>query len=614
MLFVCFIDRKGKKCYNNTDMSVLKQSRTFGKEQVATRDHKRKKGKGLCRKTSREKTMNQIHQVKRFYNFREMLCDSAEKFDKKPAFRRKLADGTLEDISYSSLLERYYRLCSFMLDEGLGGKRIAVIGKNCYEWALCYLCAATVGVVVPLDKELSDEDIANFLEAADCSAICTDGKKPSVPDEKRLTWKFEDLSDLATGGRYTLGQYVGAAYPVNREAVNAIEFPRDKMQILIFTSGTTGSSKGVCLSQFNICSNVFSGNSVIKVTSADLVLSVLPLHHTYECSLDCLLTLSRGVCITYADSLGRVSANIREYSPTALVVVPELLRFVAKKIKKSVIDGCPERYKHFFEENEFADAMAKLPFVIRLAIRKKVKAALGGRLRMFLVGAAELDTSIVYDFAALGIKTLQGYGLTECSPLLACNNDFYLNAASTGLAVPGVSLKIHNPNEDGIGEILAKGDNIMLGYYNDPQATAAVFHDGWFCTGDLGKLGKDGELYITGRLKNVIVTENGKNIYPEELESRLSVYPEIAEVLVLAAKNHDRVCVKAKIYPNHEYLKETLGHAPDSQEAEAIVRGAVEDMNAQVPSYKHITVVEVLSEPLEKTTTRKIRRVGDNVK
>jgi len=257
--------------------------------------------------------------------------------------------------------------------------------------------------------------------------------------------------------------------------------------------------------------------------------------------------------------------------------------------------------------------MQKLPFFIRGIVKKKVRAKLGGNLRLFIVGAAALDPQLVYDFNALGIRTLQGYGLTECAPLLVGNCDFYLNAESTGIPIPGVDIKIDNPGEDGVGEILAKGENIMLGYFNDEEATNAVFRDGWFCTGDLGYLGKDGELYITGRCKSVIVTENGKNIYPEELETRLGDYPIVGECLVLEGKSKGKICVKAKIYPDAAALQEELGRKPTADEIASAVEKAVDEINDMLPQYKAIMITQILDEPLEKTTTAKVKRFGRNV-
>lgn len=296
------------------------------------------------------------------------------------------------------------------------------------------------------------------------------------------------------------------------------------------------------------------------------------------------------------------------------MVVPALLKMVDKKICQSVKEKCPSKYKELFERYSFAEAVGKLPFVIRKIISSKVKASLGGKTRLFIVGAADLDSAIVEDFQALGIKVLQGYGLTECSPLLAGNSDFYFNPKSTGIAIPDVQLKIDEPNEEGIGEILAKGENIMLGYFQDEEATNKAFKDGWFRTGDLGRMDCDGALYITGRSKNVIVTENGKNIYPEELEARLANFPEIEDVLVVASKERGKTEVKARIFPNIDVIKKKLGHIPSISDIKNSLGKIISDINEKMPRYKHINNYEVLDCALEKTTTRKIKRFGNNVK
>ena len=505
-------------------------------------------------------------------------------------------------MSYTELRESYYRLCLYLIGRGLEGRRIVVIGKNSYAWTLSYLAAATVGVAVPVDKELSREDIDNFVDASNAALVLADEEMALKLSESCPVIFFPELTEICADKT-----------PIDYERVDRIELSKDKMQILIFTSGTTGSSKGVCLSQYNVCSNIFQTVSIVKVKKSDRTLSLLPLHHTYECTLDCLLLLSRGCTITYAESLQKVAKNLVEYSPTVLVVVPEILKFLNRRIKAAIVKSAPKKYAAVFEEKGIAAALSEIPAPIAFLIKRKVKKSLGGKIRLFIVGAADLDTDLVDDFSALGIRTLQGYGLTECAPLLAGNSDFFFNPKSTGRAIPGVQLKIHEPNEEGIGEILAKGDNIMLGYYNDKAATEAVFLDGWFCTGDLGRMDSDGGLYITGRRKNVIVTENGKNIYPEELETRLYAFASIADVIVMAEKQDGKTQVKAKIFPNHEFLKNTLGKVPTAEEIKELIGEIVKKVNAMVPSYKHIRVYEILSEALEKTTTRKVKRFGNNL-
>lgn len=542
---------------------------------------------------------------KRFYNFREIINYSAVRYAKNTAFQVKTKTGAYKNITFAELKNLYYGLCTKFIKMGYLGKRIAVTGANSFEWALSYLCASTVGVVVPIDKELQAEDVSDFFDSAECVAVCTDNAR--IEALKGVVTR--DIDYISFDSIRSM-----ASESINTALVDDIEIGKDEMRILIFTSGTTGNSKGVCLSQNNLCANIHSTVSMVDIKESDKTLSILPLHHTYECTLDFILFLTRGAQVCYCDGLTKVQKNLNEYSPTILVVVPALLKVLNKRIKKAIAADCPKKYKEYFENESLASALSKVPFIIRKVICSKVKKSLGGKLRLFIVGAAELDTQLVEDFGALGIRTLQGYGLTECSPLLAGNNDFHLNIESTGVAIPGVELKIDNPNEEGIGEIIAKGENIMLGYFNDPEATAQVLCDGWFHTGDLGYMDENGDLFIKGRIKNVIVTENGKNIYPEELETRLSEFPEIGEVLVFGAKENGESLVKAKIFPNFDYLKEKLGRQPSKDDAEHAVNKVVKTVNKKIPNYKHIKIVETLSSALEKTTTQKIKRFGKNVK
>ena len=547
--------------------------------------------------------MKKLYSEKKFSCFRELIDTCAQKYGAKAAFKIKIAENAYEKIPFSLFKKEFYGLCGHFLALGLRGCRIAVIGKNSYEWILSYLAAATVGVAVPLDKELGAEDIENFLLAAECRLVCADAESAAKIDAAHTCLAFSDARKTAERG---------AGEESDRE-VAALCPEADAMQILIFTSGTTGRSKGVCLSQKNICSNIYSTVSMVKIRESDTVLSILPLHHTYECTLDHLTVLSKGGCVTYAESLVKIAKNIAEYSPTILVVVPELLKTLARRIKSKLAKDCPEKYRALYRDLSLSEALKKTPFIIRQIIKHKVRKTLGGKLHTFIVGAADLDTALVEDFSALGIRTLQGYGLTECSPLLAGNNDFYFNPKSTGIAIPFVELKIDEPNAEGVGEILAKGENIMLGYYRDEEATQAVFRDGWFCTGDLGRMDPDGALYITGRRKNIIVTENGKNIYPEELETRLSEFAEIGEVIVVADRTSGKTEVKAKIFPNLDFLREKFGRELSDEEKESTIKKIVDFVNSKIPSYKHIRIVEVLKVALEKTTTRKIKRFGANL-
>ena len=547
--------------------------------------------------------MQTFYVEKRFADFRELINSSAALYGGRTAFVQKSRKAGGQKLTYRELRERYYALCSRFLACGLRGKRIAILGPNSLEWVLSYLAAATVGVAVPLDKELHDADIAHFTAYAACAAICVaDDRAESLSADSMQVYRFSEVMLLT-----------GVKNASDKKAVDDIPLRKDEMQVLIFTSGTTGHAKGVCLSQFAICSDIYSTVQAVKIKPKDVTLSFLPLHHTYECTLNCLLFLSRGAKITYCDELAGLQKPMAAYRPPVLVVVPALLKLLARRIRQSIARTCPKKYRPVFESESLTAALASTPLPLRRLIGAKVRQSLGGRLRLLIVGAADLDTALIDDFAALGIRTLQGYGLTECAPLLAGNNDFYLNPKSTGVAMPGIRLKIDSPNADGVGEILAQGDNLFLGYFRDPQATADAFRDGYFRTGDLGRMDDDGALYIRGRIKNVIVAENGKNIYPEELESRLARYAEVGEALVVRADGRNGSIVKAKIFPNLEFIKGVLGRIPSKAEIEACIHSIVQTVNHQIPVYKRIALVDILDSPLEKTGSQKIKRCGPNL-
>ena len=549
-----------------------------------------------------------LYKEKRFANYREIVNYAADTYKDKAAFQiRDKAQGGYRFISYEEVRDYYYALCAAFIEKGYKGKRIAIMGKNSCEWSLCYLAASTVGCVVPIDKEVSAEDASEFMKSAECVAMISDKKLSAAVSAVGYKADYYDFS-------FVWDRVLNVS-DSRKEEIDAIELPKDKCQILIFTSGTTGNSKGVCLSQHAVCSNIYSTVQAVKITPKDRTLSLLPLHHTYECTLDFLLTFSKGCLITYCDGLTKVKKNLVEYKPTNLVVVPAVLKMLSKQIKKGVAASCPKKYTKLFEEHTLGYAMAHTMFPIRWAIKKSVREQLGGEMRLFIVGAAAVEPYLIEDFDALGIETLQGYGLTECAPLVAGNCDFYMNVNSAGKVMPGNEMKIDNPNAEGVGEILTRGDNLMLGYFNNPEATEAVFKDGWFRTGDLGYIDKDGWLYIRGRSKNVIVTPNGKNIYPEELEERLGNCPEISEVIVVAGEDKNgETSVKAKIVANLEELKAKFADLDinDPEAVKAKIKAVVDDINDKIPAYKKIRIVEVVKE-LEKTTTAKIKRYGKNV-
>lgn len=567
-----------------------------------------------------EQLKSKYHKTYEITNFKDMLYRSATLYKSRPAFKLKNENGQIYNISYEQFKKDVIYLGTTLLSKGLKNKKICIIGKNSYKWVVSYLAASIVGIVVPLDKELHNDDIINFMNISECSAILGDNKilknifeNTNLINPNILYFNFDNKKSTNNMLSYDLLKDFGKTLVEqgNVEFDN-IKVNPDEMKILLFTSGTTGNAKGVCLSQRNICSNILSIFGIVYVRKNETVLSILPLHHTYECTIGFLLLIYSGGSIAFCDGLRYITKNINEYHPSVILCVPLLLENVHKKIIKSLNNSLPEKYK-----NKDKLQINKLPFLIKSIVKSKVKKSLGGRLRMFIVGAAAANPIIVNDFDSLGLRTLQGYGLTECSPLVAGNTDFFSKDDACGLPIPNVEYKIDNPDEDGVGEIIVKGPNVMLGYYNDKEATDKVLKNGWFYTGDLGKIDENGYLYITGRCKSVIVTKNGKNIYPEEIEYYLNDNPLISESLVLGIKheNDDETYISAQIFPNIEAIKDSLnGITPSKEEVHKIISNIIKSVNSNLPNYKHIKSFNIRDEEFEKTTTQKIKRFGNNMK
>lgn len=571
-------------------------------------------------KTVYEQFLKKQYKVRTIENIRDIVLDSAKIFGRKTAFLIKTSKDSYESITYTRLKSDYLSLATAFLSMGLKDKPIAVTGVNSYEWAVTYLAACTVGTVVPIDKELSAEDMVNFINISETAAVVGDEKL--IEKIKKHGGFNENIIFVATRSEQetetvkSLIQKGEALYAQGNTEAEQLPINPDETKILIFTSGTTGNAKGVCLTHRNICSNIMSVSKMVKIHSSDRVLSILPLHHTYECTLGFLDILYNGACITYCDGLRYIYRNIGEYHPSIIVTVPLLLEKVSQKMENAVREKLPKKLKEKTKDMGFTELLENLPFYVRIVIKRKVKNSLGGRMHTFIVGAAGIDKNIIEQFGMLGVRVLQGYGLTECSPLLAGNNDFFVKSDSTGLPIHDVELKIYNPDSEGVGEIIARGPNIMKGYFKDKEATDAVIRDGWFHTGDLGYIDKNGFVYITGRCKNVIVTKNGKNIYPEEIESHLYGNKLIADAIVIGALNENEdVFVKAKILPNLEAIKETLKvSVPTKEEIHELIKTAVAEINEKLPSYKRIKGFIVRDKEFEKTTTQKIKRYGDNIR
>ncbi len=545
-------------------------------------------------------------------DLREMIDDTTRLFSTRPAFHEK-KDGVYTPIPYARLREEIDALGTLLTEEGYLGTRVMVIGENCYEWALSYLTVLCGGgVILPIDKELPSEEISRICEFAHVSLVL---------HADSVTKKLQDLPD-------GVGAIPFSTFPTliaqgkelllrGKDGYLRAEIDPEAMSVLLFTSGTTGVSKGVMLSQKNLCFDIEQCAKMIRVYESDILLSALPLHHTYECTVGFLLPLYHGASIAYAEKLSTIAKNLKEVRATAMICVPLLLETFYKKIWQTAEkSGKAEKMRKAIAAGR---GIKKLGINLSKSLFTELHKNFGGRLRLLVSGGAAIKPEVLSGLNDLGLTAIQGYGLTECAPLVSVNPIKAPKHASVGLVLPDGAFRILDPDENGVGEILYRGDNVMLGYYESPELTDEVIKDGWFHTGDLGYLDADGYLYITGRAKNVIVTYNGKNIFPEEIELHLDRDSLIAESMVVGEEKEDgETVIKAYLYLNEAEVAAILkenGLSADTPEGARLIEEALAErirrINLSLPSYKRIRRFVIRKTEFVKTSTRKIRRFDE---
>ena len=561
-----------------------------------------------------------IYQFTEFTDLKDMLKKSGEKYGNRPAYIFKTKEpGKFREITHKEFRDEINALGTKLIDLGLKDKRIAVISENRYEWAVDYLAIATgTGIVVPLDKSLPDNEIESLIIRSEVEAIFYSNKYDSImnkiKEEGNTQLKYFISMDLEKeeNGIKSQKELTQEGKKLledgNREFIDA-KIDNEKMGIMLFTSGTTAMSKAVMLSHKNICSNLMDIGDVLDVNSEDVLLSILSIHHVFECTVGFLFALYKGACTVFCDGIRHIIENLNEYKVSVMISVPILFETMYKKIMKSIEKkGKLETVKKGIKISNF---LLKFGIDIRRNLFKEIHQNLGGKVRLFVSGGAALDPEAEKGFNDLGVNMYQGYGLTESSPVIAAEDDKYRRLGSIGKAFPSLEVKILEPDEDGIGELVAKGPSIMLGYYNNEEATKETLEGEWLHTGDLARIDKDGYIFISGRKKFVIVLKNGKNIFPEELETLVNKIDGVKESFVYGRPEEDgdyKIC--AKIVYDKDMAKEVYG-TDDEEELKELIWKEVKKVNKEMPAYKYIRDIVITDKELIKTTTQKTKRAEE---
>ena len=554
----------------------------------------------------------------KFTDLKDMLNQTGEVYGDRPAYIFKTEEkGKFRTITHKEFRENINALGTTLIQMGLKDKRIAVISENRYEWELSYLAvAAGVGVIVPLDKALPDNELESLILRSQVEAIIYSSKYDEIMntlrEKKNTNLKYFISMDLEenTQGIYAEKALVEKGKKLladgNKTYIYA-KIDAEKMGIMLFTSGTTAMSKAVMLSHKNLVTNVMDIIQRFDLTDEDRFLSFLPLHHVFECTVGFLYPISIGGSIAFCEGVKHMAENIKEFEITAMISVPAVFDIIYRKVMKTIEKK--GKLANLEKGKKVSQFLLKMKIDLRKQLFKEVHESLGPKLKLVVTGGAALDPETEKGFNDLGFDVEQGYGLTETAPVIAAETPKCRRLGSIGKKFPSVEVKIDDPDEEGVGELMAKGPSIMLGYYENEEATkSALESDGWFHTGDLARIDKDGFIYISGRKKSVIVLNNGKNVFPEEIETLLNKVEGIKETFVFEKKEDDgdvKVCVE--IVYDKELIKE-LYHIEGEENIKEFLWDKVKEVNKLMPKYKYVREMVITEEPLIKTTTLKIKR------
>ena len=532
-----------------------------------------------------------LYEVKEAKTIKELITQTSIENKAKAFFYTKRKE--VMSVTYEHFFNDINNFGTALYAMNLRNTKIAVLGSNSYQWILSYFSIVMGGnTVVPLDKELSAKELSTIIQESKCKAIIYDDNYSDVIEEiKKQNTHLEKYMNMNEEEVYI--EKGKQCTDARKEFIHCKINPSDLASI-VYTSGTTGKSKGVMLTHYNIVSNAIDASKFVEFS--DTAMLVLPLHHMFSIVASLLVPLTQGVPIYINTSLKRLQNDFKIAKPQNMALVP----LFVENLHKKIWDGIKEQNKTTLVKTliVISNCLLKVGIDLRRVLFKKILSVFGGNLDLLICGGAMLDEKYIKEFRAFGINLLNGYGITECSPVVSVNRNNHYKDGSVGQVLPGFDIKI-----DSTGEILVKGNSVMKGYYNNDNETNLVFKDDWFKTGDLGYIDKESFLYITGRVKNLIILANGKNVSPEELEIKLMTISGIKEVLVYSDKSK----ILAQIYPDHEYMSEE-----GIEDVEGYLKEQIDIFNKNIASYKQISSIKLRDTEFNKTTTKKIKRKVSN--
>lgn len=556
-----------------------------------------------------------IYKCLEIKDLKDMLKKSGEKYGEKNAYKIRLEKNKYKTYTHKDVRQMINYLGTRLIDLGLKNKRIAVIGENRYEWEIAYLSIVCgTGIVVPLDKSLPQNELEKVIERSGVEAIFYSEKYTDILKTivGRGIGKLKTLISMDlkhhTEGIYSQNELISEGKKLvesgNKSFIDAT-IDNEKMSIMLFTSGTTSDSKIVALSHKNLVSNLMDIASSLDINSSDVFLSFLPLHHVFECTVGFLFSLYAGAETVFCDGIRYIVDNLKEYKVSVMASVPAIYERIFKIIRREIAGS-----NNLEEILENEEKYKKSSMEEKKKVFKNIHDMLGGNIKLLISGAASLDKEIEEKYRNLGLNLVQGYGLTETSPVIGIGTNKYHKVGSIGKTVPSVEAKVVDCNKEGIGELIVKGPNIMIGYYQNEEATKKAIVDGWFYTGDLARIDEEGYIFICGRKKNVIVLKNGKNIYPEEMENLINKIEGVEESFIYGkqlSSDKENIKIYAKIVYDEEVVKNAY-KVQSKEEIHKEIANKIREINSLMPKYKAIRGFSLTKDPLIKTTTNKLKR------